>query len=100
MIADLPRLELPLHRRVRLRRPEDWVPRWGERVMFVRGGDYLSRTVRILAIPAGEGRHGIQLDRLIGSAPIERLWPLPNWRETREREDRECSDPEEVECPF
>lgn len=83
-------LEFPVERWPRLRRPEDWEPRRGERVLFLQGGGYPIITVRVLTPEIEPGKDLAGWDRRF-IAPLSRcrLFPLPDWRETRAREDRE-----------
>lgn len=86
----------------RLKRPEDWVPEFGERVWYARGGHHLLEIVRVgLVIEPGRypiavraGTHGAMFHV---DAPLSRLWPLKGWEQERERRRREDCDGEEGE---
>ena len=82
---------LPLRRRPRLRRPADWVPRPGDSLLFVRGGDYPIRTVTLLRADIEPGKHLVAWDRFIARYSIDRLYPYPGWREQHAREDLEAA---------
>lgn len=78
----------------RLKRPDGWVPEFGERVWYARGGRHPSEIVRVGLVMRGGcypiavrmGTHGAMLH---GDAPLSRLWPLLGWEQERERRRRE-----------
>jgi hypothetical protein len=82
---------LPLLRRPRLRRPTDWIPRPGDSLLFVRGGEYPIRTVTLLRAEVDPGKRLVAWDRFIARIPIDRLYPYPGWREQHVREDLEAA---------
>lgn len=82
-------VEFPVERWPRLRRPEDWQPLAGERVLFVQGGGYPVITVRIHRPDAEPGRDRCGWGCFIAELSRDRLFPYPDWREARERCARE-----------
>lgn len=88
------RLEKRLTRWPRLKRPEGWEPRFGERVWFAPGDQHRLTIVRVRLGREGD-RFPISIRastcgaQMYGTAPLSRLWPVLGWEEERARLEAE-----------